>query len=122
MSLEPIEYRGELVALVGTDRFHLISPRLLACPADDAELRFVTFMCVCHRHAAEAGMTGTLAGDVLERWARHALIDEGELLASLDVPTPELARRLNVPVVQVIAAREEIHEPDPFAGGPEPRE
>ena len=37
MSLEPIEYRGELVALVGADRFHLISPRLLACPAEDAE-------------------------------------------------------------------------------------
>jgi hypothetical protein len=27
-----------------------------------------------------------------------------------------------VPVIQVIAAREEIHEPDPFAGGPESRE
>jgi hypothetical protein len=66
MSLEPIEYRGELVALVGADRFHLISPHLLACPAGDAELRFVMFMCVCHRHAAETGLTG-LAGDVLGR-------------------------------------------------------
>ena len=46
MGLEPIEYRGELVVLVGADRFHLIAPRLLACPAGDAELRFVTFMCV----------------------------------------------------------------------------
>ena len=113
MSLEPIEYRGELVALVGADRFHLISPRLLACPAEDAELRFVTFMCVCHRHAAEAGLTGHLAGDVLERWARHALIDERELLASRDVPSPELARRLHVPVAQVVAAREEIDARQP---------
>ena len=76
-------------------------------------------MCVCHRHAAEAGLTGYLAGDVLERWARHALIDERELLASRDVPSPELARRLHVPVAQVVAAREEIDEPDRFAGGPE---
>src|SRR4051794_7928453 len=108
MSLEPIEYRGELVALVGADRFHLISPRLLACPAEDAELRFVTFMCVCHRHAAEAGLTGRLASDVLERWARHALIDERELRASRDIPSPELARRLHVPLAQVVAAREDI--------------
>ena len=113
MSLEPIEYRGELVALVGADRFHLISPRLVACSAEDAELRFVTFMCVCRRHAQEAGLTGHLAGDVLERWARHALIDERELLASVDIPSPELARRLHVPVAQVIAAREEIDAGQP---------
>ena len=109
MSLEPIEYRGELVALVGSDRFHLSAPRLLACSPEDTDLRFVTVMCMCHRQAAEAGLTGHLAGDVLERWARHALIDERDLLVSLDVPSPELARRLHVPVAQVLAAREELY-------------
>ena len=66
-------------------------------------------MCMCHRQAAEAGLTGHLADGVLERWARHALINERELLASLDIPSPELARRLHVPVAQVLAASEELY-------------
>ena len=110
MSLEPIEYRGELVALVGPDRFHLISPRLLACPTDDPELRFVAFMCVCRRRAAEAGLTGHVAGDVLERWARHALIDVQDLAESTHVSTAQLARRLHVPADQIVAVREELEE------------
>ena len=110
MSLEPIEYRGELVALVGADRFHLISPRLLACPPDDPELRFVAFMCVCRRHAAEAGLTDYVAGDVLERWARHALIDVRDLSESTHISSAELARRLHVPADQIIAAREDLED------------
>jgi hypothetical protein len=110
MSLDPIEYRGELVALVGPDRFHLISPRLLACPPDDPELRFVAFMCVCRRRAAEAGLTDYVAGEVLERWARQALIDERDLWANAQIPSLELARRLHVPPDQVVAAREELAE------------
>lgn len=110
MSLEPIEYRGELVALVGHDRFHLISPRLLACPPDDPELRFVAFMCVCRRRAAEAGLTDYVAGDVLERWARDALIDVRHLSQSTHISSAELARQLHVPADQIIAAREDLKD------------
>src|SRR5829696_483281 len=110
MSLEPIEYRGELVALVGRDRFHLISPRLLACPPDDPELRFVAFMCVCRRRAAEAGLNDYVAGDVLERWARHALINVRDLSARRHISSAELARRLHVPADQIIAAREDLKD------------
>jgi hypothetical protein len=108
VSLEPIEYRGELVALVGHDRFHLVAPRLLACPPDDPELRFVVFMCVCWRRAAQAGVPGHIAGEVLERWARQALIDVRDLAASAHVPSSELARLMQVPGEQVEAAREEL--------------
>ena len=108
MSLEPIEYRGELVALVGPDRFHLISPRLLACPLDDPELRFVAFMCVCRRCATEAGVDGHIAGAVLEDWARRILVDERDLRANAQLGSQELADQLQVPADQVVAAREEI--------------
>ena len=110
VSLEPIEYRGELVALVGADRFHLIAPRLLECPPDDPELRFVAFMCACRRRATEAGVVGHIEGDVLERWARQALVDERELLANARIPSRELACQLRVPVDQVVAARGELDE------------
>jgi hypothetical protein len=110
MRLEPIQYRGELVALAGADRFHLIAPRLLVCPPDDPELRFVAFMCVCRRSAQEAGLTGPLAGDVLERWARRALVDSCELMANAQLSNLELARRLHVPAEQVAAARDELNE------------
>jgi hypothetical protein len=110
MSLEPIEYRGELVALVGPDRFHLISPRLLACPRDDPELRFVALMCVYRRRAAEAGLADHVPGDVLERWTREALIDVRELSAAAHISSSELARRMQVPVDQIVAARNELEK------------
>jgi len=97
VGLEPIEYRGELVALVGVERFHLISLRLLECPPDDPDLRFVAFMCVYRREAAEHGVSGYTAGDALKRRARQTLVDERELRTDAHLSDSELARRLNVP-------------------------
>jgi hypothetical protein len=45
--LVPVEYRGELVALVSRERIHIISPWLLDRPVGDPDLRFVAFMCAC---------------------------------------------------------------------------
>src|SRR4051794_22041072 len=42
--LVPIEYRGQLVALVSIRRIHIIAPWLLARPSGDPELRFVAYM------------------------------------------------------------------------------
>jgi hypothetical protein len=46
-TLVPIEYRGELVALVSSRRVHIISPRLREAPVGDEELLFVALMCAC---------------------------------------------------------------------------
>jgi hypothetical protein len=43
-TLVPIEYHGELVALVSPSRTHIISSRLTAAPAGDSELMFVALV------------------------------------------------------------------------------
>ena len=50
-TLEPIEYQGELVALVSPTRIRIISPQLRDRPEDDYDRRFVIFMCLCCREA-----------------------------------------------------------------------
>jgi hypothetical protein len=39
--LRPVTYRGELVALAGPERFHVIAPSLLGRPDSDPELKHV---------------------------------------------------------------------------------
>ncbi len=109
MNLEAIEYRGELVALVGAERFHIVAPWLLKRAAADPDLRFVTLMCVCRRQALEHGLTGHVAGEVLELWVRNTLIDERELTFHVHLSDAALARRLNVPTEQLAAARTEFN-------------
>ena len=50
----------------------------------------------------QAGLTDYIAGDVLERWARHALIDVRDLSESTHISSAELARRLHVPADQTL--------------------
>jgi hypothetical protein len=88
----------------------MISPRLLASPPDDPELRFVAFTCVCRRRAAEAGLTDRVAGDLLEGWARHALIDVNDLSKSTHISSAPRARRPHVPTNQIVHPREELEE------------
>jgi hypothetical protein len=74
--LVPIEYRGELVALVSSRRVHIISPRLRIAPVGDAELRFVTFMCLCCAEVLDGRLPGPYTPELGEAWARHALSAE----------------------------------------------
>ena len=71
--LEPIEYEGELVALVSPDRVHIVSPRLLERPTGDPDLRFVAYMCLYAASELNAGREFDCRD--AEAWARAALVD-----------------------------------------------
>jgi len=109
MQLQPIEYRGQLVALAGPERFHIVAPWLRGRPPADPELRFVAYMCLCRREAEAHGLTARLPGEVLEAWTRSTLIDARQLRCHHGLSDAELAGRLNVPAEQVALAREELY-------------
>jgi hypothetical protein len=54
--LRPVTHRGELVALAGRRRFHLLAPWLDDRPPSDPELRLVALLCLYHRQV----LRGTL--------------------------------------------------------------
>ena len=56
--LVPIEYRGELVALVSPRRTHIISPRLRESVVGDPDLLFVALMCACCAEVLAGRMRG----------------------------------------------------------------
>ena len=78
-TLEPIEYQGELVALVSPTRIHIISPSLRDRPADDYDRRFVVFMCLCCREALNGRFPGEYSNEAAEIWAEHAIRAEGPI-------------------------------------------
>jgi hypothetical protein len=100
--LVPVEYAGELVALVSRQRVHVVSPGLLARPAGDPDLRFVAFMCACCGEVLNGRLPGPFTSELGEMWARLALIDTTELAALDDA---DAAAVLNVPVEQLQRAR-----------------
>jgi hypothetical protein len=71
--LVPIEYEGELVALVSAERVHIISPRLATRPAGDPDLRFVAYMCLCCGEVLRGHLPGPYTQELGELWARQAL-------------------------------------------------
>ena len=72
-TLVPIEYRGELVALVSPRRTHIISPRLRDAPVGDADLMFVALMCACCSEVLAGNLPGPYTDKLGEDWARYAL-------------------------------------------------
>jgi hypothetical protein len=77
--LVPVEYRGELVALVSRERVHIVSPRLRACPVADPELRFVALMCACCGEVLNGRLPGPYSEALGREWARLALAADREL-------------------------------------------
>ena len=71
--LRPVMYRGELVALAGRDRFHLLAPWLDERPASDRELQFVALLCLYHRQVFRGALPASADPGVAERWATLAL-------------------------------------------------
>lgn len=67
----PVEYRGELVALVSGERFHIVSARLAERPPGDAELRFVALMCACWGRALADGLACEITAWVVEESTRR---------------------------------------------------
>jgi hypothetical protein len=100
--LVPVEYAGELVALVSPERVHIIAPWLLDRPAGDPDLRFVAFICACCGEVLNGRLPGPFTSELGETWARIALIDTTELTALDDA---DAAAILNVPVEQLQRAR-----------------
>ena len=105
VSLEPVVYRGELVALVGAERFHVVAPWLQDRPSDDADLRFVLFMCHYRCQVETGELPGPFTSERAAFWARCVLIDSEELMERSDLSDPELAEHFGVPVDQITAAR-----------------
>ena len=71
--LRPVMYKGELVALAGRHRFHLLAPWLDDRPAADPELQFVALLCLYHRQVLQGSLPESADPDVAERWACLAL-------------------------------------------------
>ena len=74
-TLVPIEYRGELVALVSPERVHIISPRLRIAQPGDPELRFVALMCACCGEVLNRRISGPYTEEMGDAWATAALAD-----------------------------------------------
>lgn len=72
-SLRPVMYRGELVALAGRERFHLLAPWLADRSATDPELRLVAMLCLYHRQVLRGALPESADPHVAERWARLVL-------------------------------------------------
>lgn len=83
-TLVPIEYRGELVALVSPTRIHIVSPRLRCCPSDDHDFRFVTFMCLCCGEALNGRLPGAYSNAIAEAWAERAMRAAGAAVDETD--------------------------------------
>ena len=71
--LRPVMYKGELVALAGRHRFHLLAPWLDDRPAADPELQFVALLCLYHRQVLRGSLPESADPRVAERWACLAL-------------------------------------------------
>jgi hypothetical protein len=73
--LRPVVYRGELVALAGRHRFHLLAPWLDERPTSDPDVRFVALLCLYHRQVLAGALPECADPQTAERWATLALGD-----------------------------------------------
>jgi hypothetical protein len=66
--LRPVVWRGELVALAGRERFHIISPRLRSPDATADELEYVALLCVYQREMLLGHLPRCIDPDIAARW------------------------------------------------------
>ena len=104
-TLVPVEYRGQLVALVSRECVHIIAPWLLERPSGDSELRFVAFMCLYFGEVLNDRLPGPLSSAIAEEWARMALIPNSDLARLDGCSNEQIATALNAPLEQVRHAR-----------------
>ncbi len=66
--LRPVTWNGDLVALAGRERFHLLAPRLLAADTPTAELEYAVLLCLYHRQVLTGALPASAEPQVAERW------------------------------------------------------
>jgi hypothetical protein len=67
--LRPVTWAGELVALAGEERFHLISPRLMGSDASTSDVLYVALLCLYHRQVLLGQLPDRADPRVAEKWA-----------------------------------------------------
>jgi hypothetical protein len=103
MWLQPITYRGRLVACATGTRLFLADD-LRRRPTGDPELTFVLFMCCYARDVMTGELPGRYADEKARAYARAALIPEELLERPLGNPG-RTARALAVPLDELLHAR-----------------
>jgi hypothetical protein len=101
--VQPIVYRGRLVACATRDRIFL-SEGLERCAASDPELRFVLLMCCYAGDVLSGALPGPYSSLAARHYAQVALIPE-ELLERDALDVPWVARGLGLPADELRAAR-----------------
>jgi hypothetical protein len=101
--IQPIVYRGRLVACVTGDRVFL-SERLDRSRPGDPELRFVLLMCCYAREVLSGELPGPYDSGRARCYAQAALIP-GELLDRESLNVARAARGLGIPVDELRASR-----------------
>ena len=67
--LRPVVWSGELVALAGVERFHIISPRLLRPDTSQSDLAYVALLCLYHRQVLLGALPDRADPALAEKWA-----------------------------------------------------
>lgn len=98
MNLQPITYRGRLVAAATATRFFL-ADELNENRADPADRRMVVFMCAYAIDIARGRLPGPYRDDDARRYARCCLLYPGtsELLERDDLDVARAAQALGMP-------------------------
>lgn len=71
--LRPVVWSGELVALAGGERFHIIAPRLLQPGAATSDLEYVALLCLYHRQVLLGVLPDRPDPALAEKWANAML-------------------------------------------------
>jgi hypothetical protein len=105
VSVQPITYRGRIVAAAARSRF-LLADELDQRPVGDPERTFVIFMCAHAGDVARGELPGPYTEDDARRYARACLIPV-ELLDRPELDVDRAAVALRVPADELQAARDE---------------
>jgi hypothetical protein len=105
VSVQPITYRGRIVAAATRSRFFL-ADELDRRPVVDPERTFVAFMCAYAGDMARGALPGPYSEDDARRYARACLIPV-ELLDRRELDVDRAAVALRVPADELRAARDE---------------
>lgn len=106
MTLQPVTYRGRLVACATARRFFLCD-ELDRRPAGDPELTFVVFMCLYAADVLRGSLPGPYTDERARVYARAALIPE-ELLERPHLDLARTAAALGVPTRELAQARDAL--------------
>ena len=108
-----IQYNGEVVAVAGSQRFHL-APRIEALEPRDPLRAMVAMMCVFAQRIRGGELPGPYSDDRAELYARCALTDEEAFIsaASGENDSEIPAARFDVQVAQIEAKRRDLGLPE----------